>query len=83
MSRDILIGVDAGTSVIKAVAFSLAGEQIAVAARPNVYETPGPGQVEQDGGGRKNFVRCGRSDRLAGRLACLARLSRRHMHGAW
>jgi erythritol kinase len=48
MTRDILIGVDAGTSVIKAVAFSLTGEQIAVAARPNVYETPGPGQVEQD-----------------------------------
>jgi erythritol kinase len=48
MTRDILIGIDAGTSVIKSVAFSLAGEQIAVAARPNVYETPGPGQVEQD-----------------------------------
>ena len=48
MTRDILIGIDAGTSVIKSVAFSLTGEQIAVAARPNVYETPGPGQVEQD-----------------------------------
>ncbi len=48
MKGDILIGVDAGTSVIKAVAFSLAGEQIAVAARPNAYATPGPGQVEQD-----------------------------------
>src|SRR6202035_3705021 len=48
MTRDILIGIDAGTSVIKAVAFSLAGEQIAVAARPNVYRTLGGGQVEQD-----------------------------------
>ena len=48
MTRDILVGIDAGTSVIKSVAFSLTGEQIAVAARPNVYETPGPGQVEQD-----------------------------------
>lgn len=48
MTRDILIGVDAGTSVIKSVAFSLEGEQIAAAARPNLYETPGPGQVEQD-----------------------------------
>jgi len=48
VSRDILIGVDAGTSVIKSVAFSLAGEQVAAATRPNVYETPGPGQVEQD-----------------------------------
>src|SRR5580692_1248095 len=47
MTRDILIGIDAGTSVIKAVAFSLAGEQIAVAARPNVYQTLGGGQVEQ------------------------------------
>src|SRR6202046_1617021 len=48
MTRDILIGVDAGTSVIKSIAFSLAGEQIAVAARPNVYQTLGGGQVEQD-----------------------------------
>src|SRR3984957_14904532 len=48
MTRDILIGIDAGTSVIKAVAYSLAGEQIAVAARPNVYQTMGGGQVEQD-----------------------------------
>ena len=38
----------AGTSVIKAVAFTLAGDQIAIAARPNSYDTPGPGQVEQD-----------------------------------
>jgi erythritol kinase (D-erythritol 1-phosphate-forming) len=48
MTRDILVGVDAGTSVIKAVAYSLGGEQIAVAARPNVYQTLGGGQVEQD-----------------------------------
>jgi erythritol kinase (D-erythritol 1-phosphate-forming) len=48
MTRDILIGVDAGTSVIKSVAFTLDGEQIAIAARPNSYDTPGPGQVEQD-----------------------------------
>ena len=47
-TRDMLIGIDAGTSVIKAVAFSLAGEQIAVAARPNVYQSLGGGQVEQD-----------------------------------
>lgn len=48
MTTDILIGIDAGTSVIKAVAFTLAGVELAAAARPNVYETPGPGQVEQD-----------------------------------
>lgn len=29
---DILIGIDAGTSVIKAVAFDLAGRQLAVAS---------------------------------------------------
>ena len=44
------MGIDAGTSVIKSVAFSLAGEQVAVAARPNVYQTLGGGQVEQDMG---------------------------------
>ena len=32
---DILIGIDAGTSVIKAVAFDLAGRQLASAAVPN------------------------------------------------
>ena len=48
MTRDVLIGIDAGTSVIKAVAFSLAGEQLAVAARPNAMQTLGGGQVEQD-----------------------------------
>src|ERR1700685_4820450 len=48
MSRDLLIGVDAGTSVIKAVVFTISGEQVAIASRPNAYATPGPGQVEQD-----------------------------------
>ena len=50
MTRDLRSGIDAGTSVIKSVAFSLAGEQVAVAARPNVYQTLGGGQVEQDMG---------------------------------
>lgn len=36
---DILIGIDAGTSVIKAVAFDLKGQQIAVASTPNKYTT--------------------------------------------
>ncbi|WP_158816282.1 FGGY-family carbohydrate kinase [Methylocapsa sp. S129] len=48
MNRDLLIGVDAGTSVIKAVVFTISGEQVAMASRPNSYATPGPGQVEQD-----------------------------------
>jgi erythritol kinase len=45
---DILIGVDAGTSVIKAVAFDRDGRQLAVAARRNTVDTPMPGHVEQD-----------------------------------
>ena len=48
MTRDILIGVDAGTSVIKSVAFTTGGEQIAVAALPNHYDTVPCGGVEQD-----------------------------------
>ena len=39
MARDLLIGIDAGTSVIKSVAFTAAGEQVGAAARPNVYRT--------------------------------------------
>lgn len=37
--KDILIGIDAGTSVIKAVAFDLSGRQIAAASVPNAYAT--------------------------------------------
>ncbi len=48
MSDDILIGIDAGTSVIKSVAFTVTGEQIAVAAIPNSYASVGGGGVEQD-----------------------------------
>jgi erythritol kinase len=46
--KDVLIGIDAGTSVIKSVAFDLAGRQIAVAAIPNRYETLPGGGSEQD-----------------------------------
>jgi erythritol kinase (D-erythritol 1-phosphate-forming) len=48
MKKDILIGIDAGTSVIKSVAFSLSGEQIASAGVPNAYVTLPGGCVEQD-----------------------------------
>ena len=48
MTRDVLIGVDAGTSMIKAVAFTRHGEQIAMAARPNHYRTGADGVAEQD-----------------------------------
>jgi erythritol kinase len=48
VSGPVLIGVDAGTSVIKAVAFEATGRQIAVASRPNSYDTLPDGGVEQD-----------------------------------
>jgi erythritol kinase (D-erythritol 1-phosphate-forming) len=37
--KDVIIGIDAGTSVIKSIAFDLAGKQLAVHAIPNSYET--------------------------------------------
>ncbi len=46
--RDIIVGLDAGTSVIKAVAFTAAGEQLASAAEPNVYTRVEGGGYEQD-----------------------------------
>ena len=48
MKDAVLIGIDAGTSVIKSVAFTTAGEQLAVAAIANTYETLPDGGVEQD-----------------------------------
>lgn len=48
MTQDILIGIDAGTSVIKSVAFSRTGEQLAMASRRNGYSTLPNGGVEQD-----------------------------------
>jgi len=48
MSGDVLIGVDAGTSVIKAVAFDLNGRQLEAASRRNSYETRPDGGVVQN-----------------------------------
>jgi erythritol kinase len=48
MKDGVLIGIDAGTSVIKSVAFTTAGEQIAAAAIPNRYTTAPDGAAEQD-----------------------------------
>ena len=45
--RDILIGIDAGTSVIKAVAFDLSGGQIAAASVPNRYHSGADGSATQ------------------------------------
>lgn len=47
MGKDLLIGIDAGTSVIKSVAFDLAGNQIAIASVPNKYETSSDGAATQ------------------------------------
>ncbi|CAN7746175.1 carbohydrate kinase [Caballeronia sp. LjRoot34] len=47
VGRDLLVGIDAGTSVIKAVAFDLAGRQIAVASVPNRYTTSADGAAFQ------------------------------------
>lgn len=44
---DVIIGIDAGTSVIKAVAFDLVGAQLAVSAIPNRYQTRPDGGVTQ------------------------------------
>lgn len=46
-SQDLLIGIDAGTSVIKAVAFTLKGEQVACCAIQNRYEFGRDGAVTQ------------------------------------
>ncbi|MFN7050659.1 MAG: FGGY-family carbohydrate kinase [Gemmobacter sp.] len=45
--NDIIIGIDAGTSVIKAVAFDLAGRQIAASAVPNRYAAGKDGSATQ------------------------------------
>lgn len=47
-SPDILIGVDAGTSVIKSVAFDTQGQQVAVASTRNKYPTGADGSATQD-----------------------------------
>jgi erythritol kinase (D-erythritol 1-phosphate-forming) len=47
-AREVIVGIDAGTSVIKSVAFDLAGRQIAVAARPNSFAQGPGGGAEQD-----------------------------------
>ena len=46
-SKDIIIGIDAGTSVIKAVAFDLSGQQIAIESIPNRYRTSADGAATQ------------------------------------
>lgn len=48
MGGPVLIGIDAGTSVIKAVGFGRDGREIAQASRPNRYASLPGGGAEQD-----------------------------------
>jgi erythritol kinase (D-erythritol 1-phosphate-forming) len=48
MSGDVIIGIDAGTSVLKAVAFTRSGQQLDSFALPNSYTSLPNGGVEQD-----------------------------------
>ena len=38
MNKDIIIAIDAGTSVLKAVAFSLKGNELATTSIANIYK---------------------------------------------
>ena len=75
---DILIGIDAGTSVIKAVAFDLGGRQMAAASVPNRYHSGGDGSATQSLG--QTWQDCASALRalgdkvpgLAGRTAALS-----------
>lgn len=44
----LILALDAGTSLIKAVAFEAGGRMVATASRPNIYEERGGGIAEQD-----------------------------------
>ena len=48
MSDGVILALDAGTSVMKAVAFDLEGRILASEGRPNRYDTRADGAVEQD-----------------------------------
>src|ERR1700709_2085826 len=48
MKRDILIGIDAGTSVIKSIAFTLDGQQLDGFSLPNIWSSVDEVGAEQD-----------------------------------
>ncbi len=48
MSRFYLLGIDAGTTVIKSTLFDLQGREIAVAAHDSSFVSPQPGWAESD-----------------------------------
>jgi erythritol kinase len=47
-TRDVIVGIDAGTSLIKTVAFTRKGRQLGSFSLPNVYRTADRDRVEQD-----------------------------------
>ena len=47
-TRDVIVGIDAGTSLIKTVAFTREGRQLGSFSLPNVYRTADRDRVEQD-----------------------------------
>ncbi|MDE8602218.1 carbohydrate kinase [Marinomonas sp. RSW2] len=47
MTHNLIVGIDAGTSVVKAVAFSLDGKQVAVASVRNTYSAGLDGSATQ------------------------------------
>jgi erythritol kinase len=47
-TRDVIVGIDAGTSLIKTVAFTREGRQLGSFSLPNVYCTADRDRVEQD-----------------------------------
>lgn len=48
MKQPVILALDAGTSMLKAVAFNLAGKPVAQYARANRYTEDGKGAAEQD-----------------------------------
>jgi erythritol kinase len=47
-TRDVIVGIDAGTSLIKTVAFTRSGRQLGSFSLPNIYHASGGDRVEQD-----------------------------------
>jgi erythritol kinase len=78
MTRDLIIGIDAGTSVIKAVAFGLGGRQAGIAAVANGWQALPDGGAEQDmaatwaRAAETLRLLAGQIPDLAGRVAALA-----------
>lgn len=48
MKKEFLLGIDAGTSLVKAVIFDVEGKEVALSRKKIAIETPRPGWAEQD-----------------------------------